>query len=251
MKRLLLVLLLGLVQVQAQVGVLDLADPVFLGGTVNDEVGGGGSVSFRAAQTSEFTSATASPTISYPTAVANDIWLCAIVTDTIHDSTGTPPTGWTKLYEVDVLTDTSTSVFWKRATGSEGASEEWTSIFAATERGAVAVVAYSGCTTSGSPIEDSAQDVSASPTNTPTTPSVTTSGTNRMIVGFFGADMIGGVTHTPNGSDNERAELQATGSLGTVVALDRFEASAGSYTLSATASAGTDTYANIGIALKP
>jgi len=42
MKRLLLVLLLGLVQVQAQVGVLDLADPVFLGGTVNDEVGGGG-----------------------------------------------------------------------------------------------------------------------------------------------------------------------------------------------------------------
>jgi hypothetical protein len=42
MKRLLLILLLGLVQVQAQVGVLDLADPVFLGGTVNDEVGGGG-----------------------------------------------------------------------------------------------------------------------------------------------------------------------------------------------------------------
>ena len=43
MKRLLLILLLGLVQVQAQVGVLDLADPVFLGGTVNDEGGGGSS----------------------------------------------------------------------------------------------------------------------------------------------------------------------------------------------------------------
>jgi hypothetical protein len=42
MNKLLLVLLLGLIQVQAQVGVLDLADPVFLGGTVNDEVGGGG-----------------------------------------------------------------------------------------------------------------------------------------------------------------------------------------------------------------
>ena len=36
MKRLLLVLLLGLVQVQAQVGVLDLADPVFVAGAAND-----------------------------------------------------------------------------------------------------------------------------------------------------------------------------------------------------------------------
>ena len=91
------------------------------------------------------------PTVSYPTVSSNDIMLAfAAANDAAN--TGTPPAGWTKILEIDSAGSTTVSIFWKRAGGSEPASEVWTSIFDTVEASGWVVVAYSGCAAAGSPI---------------------------------------------------------------------------------------------------
>lgn len=132
-------------------------------------------------------SGSASPTTSVPAGVAdNDILLAFFTTDTVHDTTGTPPTGWTKIGEGDVGADSSTSVFWKRA-ASEPASYAWTSIFAASETGIAIMLAYQGCFATGDPQDAAA--VFGTESSTPwDTGAIVTVTDNALCVGAFGAD---------------------------------------------------------------
>lgn len=74
-----------------------------------------------------------------------DLLLVFVVTQTLHDSSGTPPTNVNKVLEQDNTTgaDCSLSVFRKIA-ASEGASIAFTNIFAANEAGRVITMAYRG-----------------------------------------------------------------------------------------------------------
>jgi hypothetical protein len=83
-----------------------------------------------------------------------DILLNFIVTDSNHNSTGTPPSGWTKIGEQDSGTDTTMSVFWKRRSGAESVS--WDNLFDASETGRSLTIGFRGAFASGDP-----QDVAA------------------------------------------------------------------------------------------
>ncbi len=148
------------------------------------------------------------PTVNYPSAVANDVWLLFWQTDSAHNSSGTPPTGWTKVgSDIDGSFE-SMSVFWKRATGSEGGSEAWTSIFDASETGVASVMVYRGCVTSGNPIEAFAVGTSSFGTAKDIS---TTSLTNAaMIVCVFGVDLTFSNTFTWGAGIDERLDSDTT-----------------------------------------
>ncbi len=131
-----------------------------------------------------------SPTINYPTVVANDIMLCVFASGTTNTYPGTPPTGWTKLNsQNDGASDSSGAVFWKRAGASEPASEEWTDIFNAAdgEHGQIIVVAYRNCKASGSPINTSAVTSSTAGTEK-TVGTVTPTVSGCMLVAIMTCD---------------------------------------------------------------
>jgi hypothetical protein len=133
---------------------------------------------------------TRSPTISYPTAVANDIWLLFISSDTVVDFNGTPPAGWTKIgADVDASFNT-TAVFWRRATGSEGASEAWTNIISASNNAIAAIVVYRGCELTGDP-QDATMVPETSGFGTAKDISITTATNGAMVVAAFGVDSDG------------------------------------------------------------
>ena len=102
--------------------------------------------------------------------------------------------------------DSSGHTFWKRATGSEGATTTWTSIFDASEICMWLILAYRGCDTGASVInaqgtpEDSASGTAKDgPTLTPTV-------NDCAIVTFFTADPgVDPLTFTPDASINYRA----------------------------------------------
>lgn len=141
--------------------------------------GGGGAIAFVAAAESVF-GVTASPTVTYPSVQANDIILVFFQSGA-HDSSGTPPSGWTKIGERDGA-DGSCSVFWKRASGSE-TSETWTNIFAATELGVTIAIAYRNCLTSGDVIDASLSEAPGAGTAKDISSSTITN--NAMIVASF------------------------------------------------------------------
>lgn len=136
----------------------------------------------------------------------------------------TPPTGFTEITPAAVTTGTVTvgRVFWKRATGSDSGTYAFTTPNAFSE--AVAE-RYTGCVTSGSPIDvsNSAQRSSAG-TTTPSV-SVTTTGRDRLLVWSATSVQIG--PWTPPTGYTERVdtgreisvatdELAAAGSSGSV-----------------------------------
>lgn len=99
-------------------------------------------------------SATQSPDSTYPSTVnANDIIICVFIGSSDADANGTPPTGWTRLYNDSVGTGLYMGVFWKRADGSETGTLTWTTIFAASESGTSVMFTVSGAITTGTPVE--------------------------------------------------------------------------------------------------
>lgn len=69
-----------------------------------------------------------------------DLLINALVTDTLHNTPNAPPTGWTKIAEVDVGTDSTLSLFWKIRNGVE--NQVWTGIFDANETGRAVTLAW-------------------------------------------------------------------------------------------------------------
>jgi hypothetical protein len=158
---------------------------VFLGGS---PPAASGPIAFVGVQVNAF-STTRSPSVISPTCSTNDILLAVICADGAASFDGSPPTGWTLLHqETDGGADQTSAVFWARVDGTNvlsGETKTWTTIMAANEIGLSAVIAFSGCKTSGSPIS------AASPAPTPggsataqDGPSVTPTVDNCMIVGI-------------------------------------------------------------------
>jgi hypothetical protein len=129
--------------------------------------------------------------------------LAFTITGNAHNSTGTPPTGWTKILEQDPGSG-SLSMFWKRAGASEPASEAWTSIFDAIEISGWVVAAYSGCTTSGSPIDVSGSK--ASGYGTAKDISATSVTNDAMAVSAIATSQNSGFSFTWDGGITERED---------------------------------------------
>ena len=129
-----------------------------------------------------------SPVVNVPAGVADgDILIAYFVTNSDHNTSGTPPSGWTKIGEVDQTTDTSLSAFWRRAS-SEPASHTFTSIFDAPESGLSVCLAYRGCFATGDPQDVAALTGVLGNGTAWDTASITTVTDGAMVVATFGTD---------------------------------------------------------------
>jgi len=191
---------------------------------------------------------TVSPTINYPDETKiDDIMILVISTDTISTIAGTAPVGWSLLHTIDVGTDSTGSVWWKRSTEANPANETWTSIFNTAVSGVYQVVSYSGCVASGTPIN--ASQATTMPISSSWTGSVTTTVNNCMVIGIFTADQVSGATFTWSGSIIERADRNNAG-VGFLTIGDEITPLAGLKTMSGTPSS-SDSYARFIYALTP
>jgi RHS repeat-associated protein len=158
---------------------------------------------FRAASSVASTPVT-SITVNKPTGVlTNDVLIAGIATFT---AAITPPSGWT------LVRSDSGSVVQTLYTHVVGASEPsnytWTFGVIVTSA-AGTIVAYSGVDTT-TPVDVSGGQANASSTSI-TAPSITTTGANELIVGFFAIAKLT-TTTAPSGM-NERADQGANGTV--------------------------------------
>ena len=187
--------------------------------------------------------------VSYPAVSANDILLAIISTERRVDFDGTPPTGWTKVIETDgdAAHNPTQAVYWKRATGSASAStgNPWSSIMNGAQYYYAWVGAYSGCVTSGSPIDASAGSYQGYGTSW--SQSITTQTDNAMVLAVAGSDNDARTFVWSDGTELIDKAYQSTAS---VSINEKIESTAGAATRSGTISAaisGTMT----AVALKP
>lgn len=157
-------------------------------------LGGGGSapapagpIDFVAAAGNNF-SATRSPSVDYPTCVANDVLIAIFCADGTASYNGSPPLGWNFIdADDDGVVDQTGAVYWKLADNDDsGSSDPWTNITAANETGRVIVLAYRNCNTT-TPINASNVSGRGSTTGQDTS-SITPTVDNCMIVAAFVID---------------------------------------------------------------
>ena len=186
--------------------------------------------------------------VNIPAVSANDILLLLCTTNDTSAPTDSPPGGWTKIAEQDGSSAgiSTVAAYWKRASGSASATtEEWSAFYPDSEIYYIWVGAYSGCTTSSSPIDaygTNAQGYSAS-----WSVSVTTTVANTMVVSLMGTRSSGRTVTWADGTELIDTVYQSTAS---VHINEKLETSAGSKTRSATPSAA-DSPTSIAVALKP
>jgi hypothetical protein len=133
-------------------------------------------IAFRAATSAKTTNKKL--TISKPAGLAaGDVMLASIAV--ASNATATAPTGWT---QIGTLTSGSMrqTIYWHVAVASEPASYTWS--FSSNQNAVGGIVAYSGAATT-SPITSGQANTSSMSI---TTPSVSTSAPNSLVVGFFG-----------------------------------------------------------------
>lgn len=194
-----------------------------------------------------------SPTLNYPAVSENDIMVAFLVTSSVHNTSGTPPTGWTKILQQDGDFD-GLSMFWKRAGASEPASEVWTTIYDAFENTLAIVSAYSGCLLSGDVIDISASGITAS--QTAADQGATTTTDNAMAITIVCANPTGSEpTFTWDSGPTERIGNGTTptgvnGSNQAVYIADELLGAAGAYSHGGDASEA-NTWITATIALKP
>lgn len=134
-------------------------------------------------------------TIAEPAGCADDdTLLLATATDAAHSTSGTPPTGWTKIGQVNAgSNDTTLSVFWKRRIGAESAT--WTNIFAANAAGISVLAAYRGCEPA-TPLDVAPVFSTISFDDVWPTALITPLTANAKLVGIFGNDPNAAYTFT-------------------------------------------------------
>lgn len=192
--------------------------------------------------------ATASPVVTKPTGVVDgDFVSIAFATDTTHVLN--TPAGWGLVGSVDVGTDSTLSVIWKRAS-AEPASWTFTNLFTVAQSGIYGVSAYSGT--------DPTSPVNASGTGTTTTaalksgPAITPTVPHAMIVQYGGGDPTGAYTATPDTAPVATERFDAVnGTLGWVYCQDTLLGVAAAIALDHTASAATLATAVMEMALRP
>jgi len=181
-------------------GITDLATnplaPVDWSFTTADQPPPPAGIAFRAASSANNTTAT-SLVIPAPGGIASGDVLLAVVTAR-GGPTITAPAGWT-LVRSDISGSTVRQlVFVKTAGGAEPASYTFT--LSSAQSAAGGIVAYSGVDGSN-PIDAAGGQANASSTSI-SAPSITTTGTDRMLVGFFGTAAL--TTVSPPGGMTER-----------------------------------------------
>lgn len=188
--------------------------------------------------------------VNIPAVSTNDILILFVTTDSDSDPTSSPPTGWTKIVEQDGTASfqSTTAAYWKRASsGSTATTETWSSFFPG---GSVVyyiwVGAYSGCATSGSPVDA----YGSSSINWASTFSVnvTTTVSDTMIATIAGSTN-GTATYTWT-DGTELIDTAYPGTNATVSINEKLEAAAGVKTRTVTPSIATGS-AMIAVALKP
>jgi hypothetical protein len=194
------------------------------------------------------TGAVASPTIDLPTGLAaDDVLILCAATDTTH--TAGAATGWTHILSQADGTDSTLSVWWRLATGSEGATEV-VAMFAAGESCAYGCVAYRGVDTSAPINQQASADNGAS--GSISGPSVTPAVDNCMIIQIHGGDHTAGFSATPDASPvaNERVDQINAGTGAYIYLQDYLQGTAAAIALDSTKSSSMDD-ASIQLALKP
>jgi hypothetical protein len=179
--------------------------------------------------------------------VSGDVMLAAI---TITGGTGvtfTPPSGWSSVQRHNSTTVIGQEVWYKVAGGSEPASYDWTWTGARAASGVIS--SYSGVDPT-TPVDVNGGQANASST-TITAPSVTTTGTDDLLVGFFGVANGGTVTAVSPLTDRTYSAATGASNLTAIRGADEYALNAGS-TGTRTATAG-NAGVNIGqlVALKP
>lgn len=224
---------------------------VFLGGGVITESSPppvvSTNISFTSSTAGSF-SGTTSPNIAYPETLENDILIVVLAGDTVTSSSGTPPTGWTKLDQVEHGTTGTIHIFWKRAAITPVTSEVWTNLLSAGTTGIFTALGYRGCITNASPIDVSLTG-SQSGSISWSTGSITTTGTDRMAIGIFGGDLASGISFTWGAGITERIDYNNNG-FGALTIGDILVPAAGSVTMT-TAPTISTTGARAIYALKP
>ena len=185
--------------------------------------------------------------VNIPAVSANDILLLLCASNSASDPAPSPPTGWTKIAEQDGSTTSQSTVaaFWKRASSSASATTEtWSAFFPSTQVYYIWVGAYSGCVTSGSPVD--AYGSSAMPYGTPWPVNVTTTTADTMITTISGTTNV--VTHTWT-DGTELVDTAYPGTNASVSINEKLEATTGSKTRTVTPSTTTGN-AMIAVALR-
>jgi hypothetical protein len=147
-----------------------------------------GPIAFVGVAVNSFTT-TRSPTVILPTCATNDIVIVIICADTAPIFGGSPPAGWTQIGSsvADSTGDQIAAVYWARVDGttvvSGSSTPPWTNILNSNESGMSAAIAFSGCTTSGSPINVSGS-IGGGAATASDGPSITPTVNNCMIVGI-------------------------------------------------------------------
>lgn len=215
------------------------------------------SVAVAADITLESSAVTSAQTFSTPTDIdvnipavsTDDILLLLVTTNDGSSPTDSPPAGWTKIVEKDGTNTSSHSTvaaYWKRASSSAVATTEtWSSFYPNGESYYIWVGAYSGCATSGSPVD--AYGTSAVNFASPWSVNVTTTVNDAMIVTICGTTQS---TVTQTWTDG--TELIDTAYLGqaSVSINEKLEATSGAKTRTSTPSSTTSS-SMIAVALKP
>ena len=127
------------------------------------------------------------PAYTVPSGVAaNDIILCILVIGTISAVVVTPPDGsWTEKGSalINVANGaTQTRIFWKRATGADTGT--YTFGLDSSQTTLADIMRYSGCVSTGDPIEAVDAEVTTAPGAVTPVTTVTTLGPNRLLVWY-------------------------------------------------------------------
>ena len=134
----------------------------------------------------------------------NDVLVAGITVQ--GNRTITPPTGWQSIRRDVQGTNLTQQLFYKVAGSNEPGLYTWT--FSATDNAVGGIVPYVGVNTA-SPIDQSSGNVSTSNSANVVATSITTTGANYMVVGFFGVNK--NFTFTPDASMNEEWDRPGTG----------------------------------------
>ena len=186
--------------------------------------------------------------VNIPAVSTNDILLLFCTTNDRSDPTSSPPAGWTKIAEQDGSSSSVSTVaaYWKRASSSASATTEtWSAFYPNGEAYYIWVGAYSGCVTSGSPVD--AHGSAALGYTSTWSVDVTTTTADTMIATIVG-NTNGSITHTwSDGAELIDASYYSGDAA--VSINEKLESTAGSKTRTVTPSA-SGTSSMIAVALK-
>lgn len=177
---------------------------------------------FVGAGTLGSTETTTTMTPGYPAGIsANDILFMFIA---LRDGSGNATIssvsgGWTLVQEMPYMTvsDETSALYWKRATGSESGTETVTLSEVLTNgNGMATIVAYRGCVTSGTPYERNTLYAIASNSTTHQGKGLTTAGTDRRVVSFFYSYGVDTTGSNNNGWTEDYESGSTTGTDGTI-----------------------------------